>query len=206
MSKSEASSMPRVYLAGPEVFLPTAIEVGARKMALCDTFGIVGLFPLDNALEVAGLVPAAQAREIAMANEDLMRSADALIANLTPFRGPSMDCGTAYEVGFMRALGRPVYGYTTTALDYHTRAMAFRAATAPWAQAGVWVDGDQAGNHIENFGLTENLMIDIALRDSGLAPVVEGRVAADIGDLAAFQACLAAVAPLILTRWRQSRT
>ena len=42
-----------------------------------------------------------------------MRSCDLLIANLTPFRGVSMDSGTAFEVGFMRALGRPVLGYTT---------------------------------------------------------------------------------------------
>ena len=32
----------------------------------------------------------------ARANEDLMRSCDALIANLTPFRGVSMDAGTAF--------------------------------------------------------------------------------------------------------------
>ena len=39
-----------------------------------------------------------------------MRSCQLCIANLTPFRGVSMDSGTAYEVGFMRALGRPVLG------------------------------------------------------------------------------------------------
>ena len=46
-----------------------------------------------------------------------MRSCDAAVANLTPFRGVSADAGTAFEVGFMRALGRPVLGYTNTPLD-----------------------------------------------------------------------------------------
>ena len=50
-----------------------------------------------------------------------MHSCDALVANLTPFRGVSADAGTAFEVGFMRALGRPVLGYTYTGLAYVER-------------------------------------------------------------------------------------
>ena len=50
-----------------------------------------------------------------------MRTCDLLIANLTPFRGVSTDAGTAFEVGFMRALGRPVLGYTNTIADYRER-------------------------------------------------------------------------------------
>ena len=32
-----------------------------------------------------------------------MKEADAIIANLTPFRGPSADTGTVYELGYMAA-------------------------------------------------------------------------------------------------------
>lgn len=195
-----ASDGPRVYLAGPEVFLPDAKEVGARKLNLCTAHGIVGVFPLDNELDLAGHGAAAQAGTIARANEELMRAADALIANLTPFRGPSMDCGTAYEVGFMRALGRPVFGYTTSSADYHARVDEFRRV------ADGWHDGDRADTTVEDFGLAENLMVDMALRRSGQEPVRAGQGGDDIADLDAFAACLAVVAPLILSRWRGSRS
>ena len=38
---------PRVYLAGPEVFLPDGAAVGDAKRALCAAAGLVGVFPLD---------------------------------------------------------------------------------------------------------------------------------------------------------------
>ena len=38
----------RVYLAGPEVFLSNAREVGARKRAICERHGLVGVFPGDE--------------------------------------------------------------------------------------------------------------------------------------------------------------
>jgi nucleoside 2-deoxyribosyltransferase len=39
----------RVFLAaGPEVFLSNAREVGARKRAICERHGLVGVFPADK--------------------------------------------------------------------------------------------------------------------------------------------------------------
>lgn len=67
-------------------------------------------------------------RRIASRNEALIRSCALMIANLTPFRGPSADVGTVYEIGFMRALGRPVYGYATTATPFTQRTLDFAAA------------------------------------------------------------------------------
>lgn len=197
---SNEKSAPRIYLAGPEVFLPAAREIGAAKVARCSAAGLVGLFPLDQELDVAHLAPAGQARAIALANEELMRSADGLIANLTPFRGVSADSGTAFEIGFMRALGRPVFGYTTSSDDYHARARQFRR------EAAGWNDGDRAALMIEDFGLAENLMINVAMSEAGLAPVRSARGKMDIGDLKAFEACLAVVAPLLLSRSPRSRT
>jgi nucleoside 2-deoxyribosyltransferase len=128
---------PRIYLAGPEVFLPEARAVGAEKCRLAAEAGLEGAFPLDAQLDLATLPPAEQARRISQANEGLMRSCDALIANLTPFRGVSMDSGTAFEVGFMQALGRPLAGYTNVTPDYAERARAFRA------RGPATMDGDR---------------------------------------------------------------
>ena len=86
-------------------------------------------------------LPAEQARRISRANEGLMRSCDALVANLTPFRGVSMDSGTAFEVGFMQALGRPLgAGYTNVTADYSgARGHSGRAGRRRWiAIAPTW--------------------------------------------------------------------
>ncbi|MFA7431885.1 MAG: nucleoside 2-deoxyribosyltransferase, partial [Rhodospirillaceae bacterium] len=75
--------MKTVYLAGPEVFLPNAAEIGAAKKAICARHGLTGVFPLDNVLDLSGLSPPEAGRAIFRANVALMRAADAVIANLT---------------------------------------------------------------------------------------------------------------------------
>lgn len=176
---------PRIYLAGPEVFLPDALAVGAAKCRICAEHGLDGAFPLDATLDLRGLSKHEQARTISLANEGLMRSCDAIIANLTPFRGVSMDSGTAFEVGFMRALGRPVLGYCNADPSYKRRADAYRAG--PRA-AG---DCDRAAYDVEDFDLPENLMIAIAIRESGF-PIPDHVPPDDhqMGDLTAFTACV----------------
>ena len=43
----------KIYLAGPDVFLPDAVEIGRRKAAICARHGLTGLYPLDNAIDIA---------------------------------------------------------------------------------------------------------------------------------------------------------
>ena len=45
-------------------------------------------------------------------NEHLIKTCDILVANITPFRGPSADVGIAYEMGFAHAIGKKVFAYT----------------------------------------------------------------------------------------------
>ena len=42
----------RVYLAGPEVFLSNAREIGALKRAICERYGLVGVFPADRPVPI----------------------------------------------------------------------------------------------------------------------------------------------------------
>ena len=42
----------------------------------------------------------------------MMDAADAIIANLTPFRGPSADAGTVYELGYMAGRGKLCLAYS----------------------------------------------------------------------------------------------
>lgn len=187
---------PRVYLAGPEVFLPEARTIGLEKARICAEAGLEGVFPLDQSLDLEGKSKLAAATMIQEADEAMMRSCNLCIANLTPFRGVSMDSGTAYEVGFMRALGRPVLGYTNIADDYAARAHAWRVtrerAVGGAAGSSVRPDADRPDLVVEDFGLVENLMIAIAIRASG-SDVVVHRVEAgrELIDLAAFSRCVA---------------
>jgi nucleoside 2-deoxyribosyltransferase len=182
---------PRLYLAGPEVFLPDALAVGAQKAALCATHGFEGVFPLDPSLDLVGLAKPEQARRISAANEGLMRTCAGLIANLTPFRGVSMDAGTAFEVGFMRALDRPVLGYTNVAADYRKRAEQYRRARPPL------LDADASDVRVEDFDGAENLMIEAAIIESG-GTVVRRVVLSgqEMRDLAGFEVCLTQAASI----------
>jgi len=155
----------RIYLAGPEVFLPDALAAGAEKKRLCDEHGFEGVFPLDAEIEAAS--PRATGIAISAANEALIRSCDLVIANMTPFRGPSADVGTAYEMGFARALGKPVLAYTESVESFAPRTRAFlleRGALAP--------DGEREtnGTSIEAFELADNLMLAGALTEQANEP------------------------------------
>jgi nucleoside 2-deoxyribosyltransferase len=175
----------RIYLAGPEVFHPQAKEIGEAKARLCAAAGFEGIFPLDTSLDLTGLSKREQATRIYRADIEIMHRCDVMIGNLTPFRGVSMDSGTAFEAGYMRALGRPVLGYSNTIQDYRKRADGYRAASR------TWPDADGPSLTVEDFELTENLMIEIAIRESGFEVVRKGvAFAAEMTDLGGFEACL----------------
>src|SRR6478735_8540744 len=108
----------KIYLAGPDVFLPDAIEIGRRKAAICARHGVRGLYPLDNAVD---LKASDASLTIFKGNEAMMDAADAIIANLTPFRGPSADAGTVYELGYMAGRGKFCLAYSNDPAIYLER-------------------------------------------------------------------------------------
>ncbi|MEW5420374.1 nucleoside 2-deoxyribosyltransferase [Amorphus sp. 3PC139-8] len=182
--------MTRIYLAGPEVFLPDALEVLEAKKRICAEAGLEGVSPLDAALGpvMDGTEEAAQA--IFAANRDAMTSCPFAIANITPFRGVSVDPGTAFEIGFLAASGAVVFGYTTDPASYRVRVedhapnnAAVRAHAHPHFT-------------VEDFGLVENLMVPLGIAESG-GTVIEHQVAEPerrFRDLVAFSNCVAEIA------------
>jgi nucleoside 2-deoxyribosyltransferase len=183
----------RIYLAGPDVFLPDAAAMAAAKKAICTRHGMTGVFPLDPVDSAEADAVADRFLQIYFKNEAHIRSCDALIANLTPFRGPSADAGTVYELGFMRALGRPVLGYANTDQTFLDRTLAFLGGTAQERAPGDWVDAE--GMHLESFGRTDNLMIDGGiLASGGLLATRAVPEAERWSDLGAFEECVAALA------------
>lgn len=174
-----------VYLAGPDVFLPNAHTMGRTKAAICAELGLTALYPLDAELEIDWETAPrpAQAAAIFQSNCAMIARADAVLANLTPFRGPSADAGTVWEIGYAHGLGKLVFGYSNAAAPFAARARAF-VAERP----------DALG--VEDFDLpSDNLMIHFAL--AGYC----AREAADLwGDLASFRDAAAAAQRLLAER------
>lgn len=175
--------MRSIYLAGPEVFLPDAAAVGQEKKRLCETHGFLGLFPLDAELSLA---QGDASRAIFDANAAMIRRCDAIIANLTPFRGASADAGTVFEIGMAFGLGKPIFAYTNVSENYAVRVLGGRR---PAAGAQGLVAEDGLG--VEDFGLFDNLMIAQAIRAQGRDVVAqEAAPESRYTDLAGFELCL----------------
>ena len=142
--------MKSVYLAGPDVFLPEAGSHASQQKALCREHGFEPRHPLDQTdLSSPGIF---------RTNVSLIRNADAVVANLNPFRGAEVDSGTAFEIGCAIALGKRVIAY----LD-DTRPQVDKLADW-YGQALSHVDRccfDPTGLAVENFGLPVNLMLAV---------------------------------------------
>ncbi len=174
---------PTIYLAGPEVFLPNAAEIGRKKKELCERYGFTGLFPLDN--EVDPSLPGAD-RTIYRGNIAMIDQATAGIFNLSPFRGVSADVGTVFELGRMIALGRPCFAYTNIPEDLLDRIKRNEICTQ---RDTTYFD--HQGYIIEPFRNCDNLMIDASLADQGhpIRRPATGRTEL-IDDLTLFEECL----------------
>lgn len=185
----------RLYLAGPEVFLADADAIAAAKRAICAAQGLTGVFPLEPP-PVASDPALPDWLRIYRGNEAHIRGCDALVANLTPFRGVSADVGTVYELGFMRALGRPVFGYSNVARRFGGRVLAALGGEARRRSDRTWEDAE--GMAVEEFDRHDNLMLEGGIAAAGGAFEVEDVPAARRWqDLAAFARCVAAAARVL---------
>lgn len=142
----------RLYLAGPDVFRPDARARADAARALCVSRGHAALLPLDNEATTAAAIFAA--------NVNLIRGADAVIADLNPFRGSEPDSGTAWEIGFALALGKPVVAYLADVRPLAEKLSAATAVSGPSAPQ----PRDPNGFLIEDFGLPVNLMLAVPCR------------------------------------------
>jgi nucleoside 2-deoxyribosyltransferase len=174
----------KIYLAGPDVFLPDALAIGRQKRDICERYGVNGLYPLDTAAELSARDASLQ---IFRNLEAMMDASDAIIANLTPFRGPGADPGTVYELGYMAGRGKLCFGYCNDPAPYAERVARFTQVTT--GSDTRLLDSD--GLTVENFGLPDNLMMIHALDLHG-RPLVMPRTRPDDiwHDLAAFEACV----------------
>lgn len=152
--------MKKVYLAGPDVFYPDALQRAEKHKKLCLAHGFQPLHPADGEQSTA--------QDIYTANIAMINQADAVLANLTPFRGAETDSGTAFEIGYAIALGKTVIGYMDKATSVRDQVQKFYGPIFFDEEREQWLDQNEC--LIEDFSLPVNLMIGIS------TPIVYGDI------------------------------
>ncbi|MDP6343110.1 MAG: nucleoside 2-deoxyribosyltransferase [Alphaproteobacteria bacterium] len=100
-----AETWPKVFLVGPAAQRISAAW-NARATQVCLDHGLQGL----HAESAEGAVAAAQSKFAS--DRLLLWRADAVIADLTPFRGRATDGAVYWQCGFAEALDKPVFGWS----------------------------------------------------------------------------------------------
>lgn len=169
---------PKIYLAGPMVFYSDPPATFNIMKDICARYGLEGCAPIDNQMGLEG----ADAGEslmiaIAKADFDLMDKCDAGIFCLDPFRRcPEMDPGTAVEIGYMKAQGKLMTGWSRDGRLYPEKVKAFlkdrynedvaaTAANAEGATSGSLRDSE--GMLVHSAGMIQNLMTEGGIILSG---------------------------------------
>ncbi len=167
--------IPKVYLAGPTVFHPEFAAIFRDRKKLCAELGFEGVAPIDGDAEIAPTTDDAAGLKLLAAairggNVDKIRTCDAIIADITPFRGPGADDGTAWEMGFGEALGKVVLAFSEQAGVPYANQVENRSGVRPTTLENPQpLDID--GLLVENFLLPANLML--AAGPEGVLPSFE---------------------------------
>lgn len=206
-----------VYLAGPDVFYPDALKIGAEKKAKLAAVGLHGHFPFDNEIPKEAFQNLAlAANTIANANEQMMLDCCAegrigvILANMTPYHGPSTDVGTGFEIGFMSALAATrnnviIIGYTTDQRPFEERVIDdyYGGHQHTSERDGMLFGTD--GNMIEAFRQADNLMLTNAIAKTGGRVVYSFEEAIQLAvELSDAMMCEKATAPGLHVNHRNS--
>jgi nucleoside 2-deoxyribosyltransferase len=160
------------------VFDPVPDLTFAAMKAICAGCGLEGVSPLDNQVALAGIPPGKPlATEIVRADIALMQRLDAGVFCLDGFRrGPEMDPGTAFEIGYMCALGKPLGGWSRDPRPYPHRVEAYFDACfgLPLQDAGAAHGGGTSGSArdpdgvlVHSEGCLQNAMTEIGIELTG---------------------------------------
>jgi nucleoside 2-deoxyribosyltransferase len=150
--------MKKIYIAGPDVFEPNSIEIGKQYAKICEQYGFFGMYPLDNMIDF-NQEKKKIALDIFLANVELIKQADIVVANLNPFRGKEADSGTIWECGYASGLGKEVVGYMDCTIPYSEQFLESEKSLS----GDFYVDAK--GCVIEDFDYPINLMIACSVKN-----------------------------------------
>ena len=163
VDKNGVVRRPVAYLAGPDMFWPNGMEIGAGYVELSHRYGIDGIFPPDPAREdqYREYTPVDNSQEelekkIFTHDMNQIYRSDMIIANLNDFRrGQEPDSGTCVECGAAYALGQRCYAFIDDARPMVERFTGAKRQN----EEGKWVD--ENGCTIEDFDSPLNLMFGV---------------------------------------------
>lgn len=107
----------KVYIAGPSVFLDDAVTYARQTIETCREEGIEPLHPMADVIhetDEQDQVQERSAKDWYLADLAKLDQCSGIIADITAFRGPYMDPGTAFEVGYAVAKGKTVVLWSET--------------------------------------------------------------------------------------------
>lgn len=167
---------PKAYLAGTEIFYPNSAETQQRYHQLCEKYGIIGIYPADQApedefLEYTPKDNSLPETEMSFFTHDVnhIRRTDIIIANLNDYRGNEPDSGTAVECGIAWGLGHRCFAFLEDARPMKQR---FKGVTKTDQQGRLC---DKDGAHLEDFDMPLNLMFcDFTVFEGGLEEALKG--------------------------------
>lgn len=142
-------TLPKLYLAGPDVFRKDSQSFFLWAQQTCRVCGFEAICPSDGD---------GTSENIFRNNLKRIQEADLLLANLNPFRGVEPDSGTVWEVAYAYGLGKSAFAYMTRGGSLATRV---EKLYPPLSRNGGLFDRD--GHAVENFGLPLNLMLQHSL-------------------------------------------
>lgn len=150
--------MKKIYLAGPDVFYKDVDKIAAFKKNTCLKYGFEPIFPLDllpKNLFTDKYSLEDRARIIKKACVSGIKQSDFVVSNMTPFRGVSMDVGTAFEMGFADALDKPIFAYSIDESSYLEKVI----DASLYQKTKDNVEYDIYDSIIENFQKIDNCMV-----------------------------------------------
>lgn len=167
------SSAPRVYLAGPMVFYPDPEATFEVMKAICEQEGLEGVAPIDGQASLQGVPPGRPLyTRIVEADFKLMDECDAALICLDPVHGDvEMDTGTAVEVGYLHAKGKPMSGWMSETVAFGDRIRAscgptsLSAANGAGATSGL--ERDARGLLVHSAELAQHGMAQMPIEMSG---------------------------------------
>ena len=165
----------KVYMAGPDIFRVEWPETAMRIVGTCEAWGFEPLLPIpaERSLDHPGVsgitVPgtAPDARRVFEACLEMVRSCDAVVADITPFRGDEPDSGTVFEIATAYSLRKPVIAYTRDTQLTHER----HAHNGSSTKNGAMLC--RSGLLVERFGLPCNVMVAQACLEIVFGDVVD---------------------------------
>jgi nucleoside 2-deoxyribosyltransferase len=168
--------MRKVYIAGPDIFRVWWPDIAEKIVNACASWGFEALLPIpaDKSLDrpgVSGITVPGKPNDALPVFEsclDMIRSCDAMVADITPFRGDEPDSGTVFEVATAYALGKPVVAYTRDTRLTHER----HTHNGSKTECGALLC--RSGFLVEQFGLPCNVMVAQACTKIVFGGVVEG--------------------------------